>query len=318
MNRSRGWLPALSRSGGVWVGKARRPGFRRGRRRLRLVLTGLEDRRLLTAYSYQVLGSFDGADNGEFPLGTLAFDAQGDAFGTAWGGGANDDGTVYEIVHGQPGIVPIVTFNGANGIRPASGLLIDAQGNLYGTTGSGGANGDGTVFEIAAGTHTLTTLASFTDVDKAGPGGQLALDAEGDVFGITGGDYSAPDYYVYEVARGSGTVTNLAPLADAAPFGLTIDPQGNLYGELSGGDYGYGGVFELFKGASTITPLASFTGLNGVGPVGLAMDAQGNVYGTTLTGGPTAFDSYPYLGADGTVFEIAAGSDTVTTLGLFH
>lgn len=59
----------------------------------------------------------------------------------------------------------LVSFNGTNGSSPEAGLIADASGNLYGTTISGGANNDGTVFEIAAGTHALTTLHSFTGAD---------------------------------------------------------------------------------------------------------------------------------------------------------
>ena len=62
-------------------------------------------------------------------------------------------------------LTTLVGFNGANGAAPDAGLIADAAGDLFGTTSEGGANGDGTVFEIAktGGSYasTPTTLVSF-------------------------------------------------------------------------------------------------------------------------------------------------------------
>src|SRR5205809_563440 len=94
--------------------------------------------------------------NGYFPVGGMVTDAQGDLFGTTEGGGANGLGSVFEIVNNGTAAAPsyastpttLVSFNDTNGNSPESGLLIDAKGNLFGTTNAGGANSDGTVFEI--------------------------------------------------------------------------------------------------------------------------------------------------------------------------
>ena len=77
----------------------------------------------------------------------------------------------------------LVNFNGTNGSGPTSNLIADAHGNLFGTTFSGGAFNDGSVFEIAHGSNHLTTLVSFTN--GANPNGSLAIDANGDLFGTT-------------------------------------------------------------------------------------------------------------------------------------
>jgi uncharacterized repeat protein (TIGR03803 family) len=61
----------------------------------------------------------------------------------------------------------------------------DAQGNLYGTTYSGGTLGNGTVFELAAGSHTVTTLASFIGVNGSDPQAGPVLDAQGNLYGTT-------------------------------------------------------------------------------------------------------------------------------------
>src|SRR5512147_2204741 len=70
----------------------------------------------------------------------------------------------------------LASFNGATGSYPRAGLILDAQGNLYGTTQGGGANGRGTVFELAAGSGTTTTLASFNGANGAYPEDRKSVD----------------------------------------------------------------------------------------------------------------------------------------------
>ena len=119
-------------------------------------------------------------DDGAFPEGSLIADANGDLFGTTEGGGANDDGTVFEIAKTAGGYAStpttLVSFNGADGAFPEGSLIADANGDLFGTTLAGGANDDGTVFEIAktaAGyASTPTTLVSFTETRRRVSGGQ--------------------------------------------------------------------------------------------------------------------------------------------------
>ena len=108
------------------------------------------------AVQLKTLVSFNGAD-GEFPFGGLITDAKGDLFGTTSGGGADGDGTAFEIANTGTFCHPVyasapttlVTFNGANGSSPESALIADAKGDLFGTTVSGGASDYGTAFEIA-------------------------------------------------------------------------------------------------------------------------------------------------------------------------
>jgi uncharacterized repeat protein (TIGR03803 family) len=85
----------------------------------------------------------------------------------------------------------IVTFNRTNGANPQSSLIADAESDLFGTTPLGGANNDGTVFEIAktgSGYASVpTTLVSFNGTNGANPDGSLIADANGDLFGTTEG-----------------------------------------------------------------------------------------------------------------------------------
>ncbi len=130
----------------------------------------------LAATTLTTLASFDGV-NGEQPEGNLVADAAGNLYGTTSEGGRHGDGSVFEIAAGTRALTTLVSFGGANGSQPVAGLLADAAGNLYGTTATGGANNDGTVFEIAVGTHALTTLATFDGTNGAAPEAALVADA---------------------------------------------------------------------------------------------------------------------------------------------
>jgi uncharacterized repeat protein (TIGR03803 family) len=98
------------------------------------------------------LASFNGSNGANPGPGSLVIDAYGDLFGTTLSGGASNDGTVFEILNTPFGYDPtpttLVSFSGPDGSEPAGGLFADTDGNLFGTTLLGGANNDGTVFQL--------------------------------------------------------------------------------------------------------------------------------------------------------------------------
>jgi uncharacterized repeat protein (TIGR03803 family) len=165
--------------------------------------------------------------NGSSPCGSLIADANGNLFGMTSMGGAYGYGTVFEIVKTASGYANtptvLINFNGVNGnvVNP-SGLIVDAVGNLFGTTYGGGSSncltggeelGCGTVFEIvktASGyASTPTTLYSFCSqascTDGAFPVGSLIADANGNLLGTTGGGGAYGYGTVLEIT-GSGFV----------------------------------------------------------------------------------------------------------------
>jgi uncharacterized repeat protein (TIGR03803 family) len=91
--------------------------------------------------------SFAGA-NGRIPYGDLISDANGILYGTTSYGGASDLGTVFKLDPATNVLTTLTSFNGANGATPYAGLIADAKGNLYSTTGFGGASNLGTVFQL--------------------------------------------------------------------------------------------------------------------------------------------------------------------------
>lgn len=217
-------------------------------------------------------------------------------------------------------IYPLANFDGSNGsgTYPVSGLVMDAAGNLYGTTLDGGPDGLGTIFKVAAGGGATTTLATFNSTNGAYPSGELVMDSAGNLYGTTagGGDVNG-DGTVFELASGSSIITTVAAFdgtdGSNPQAGLIVDSAGNLYGTaLAGGDdNGDGTVFEVVNGSTAITLLANFNGSNGSNPYGgMTIDTAGNLYGTTASGGDAE--------GDGTVFELAKGSTTITLLASFN
>ena len=269
-----------------------------------------------STYSLTTLISFNGS-NGAFPFGSLIADANGNLFGTTHGDGANNDGTVFELVKDGSTytLTTLVSFNGSNGAAPSAGLIADANGNLFGTTYGDGINNYGTVFELvkSGSTYTLTTLVSFNGSNGANPMSGLIADANGNLFGTTYGGGANNYGTVFELVK-SGSAYTFTTLVSfnvsngACPTsGLIADVNGDLFGTTYvGGANGAGTVFELVKSGSTysLTTLVSFNDSNGGNPAsGLIADANGDLFGTTYAGGANG---------DGTVFELVKSGSTYT------
>jgi len=259
-----------------------------------------------------LLHIFSGRD-GDQPTASVIFDAAGNLYGTTGGGGDYGLGTAFELApvrHGDWTEAVLHSFNAAEGIDPTAGLILDAGGNLYGTTYMDGPLGGGTVFKLAPNGHggwKETVLHSFNGADGGNPRGSLIFDADGNLYGTTTGGFTS-EGTVFELApNGHGgwkhVVLHSFNGADGSSpsASLIFDTAGNLYGTTpGGGTFGWGTVFELApdgRGDWNETVLHSFRGKDGQSSfTGLVFDADGNLYGTTIQGG--AF-------GQGTVFELA-------------
>lgn len=264
------------------------------------------------------LANFDGA-NGAYVGSGLLIDAAGNLYGTTLYGGGGGGGTVFEIAATASGYatdpVDLASFNGANGSTPRAGLIADAAGDLFGTTSTGGAFGDGTIFEIVKtmGVYasTPTVLASFNGADGSTPDGVLVADAAGNLYGTTSSGGANNLGTVFEIAKTAGgyaadpvTLASFGGAIGGNPgFGLTVDAAGDLFGTTNrwGLANDYGSVFEIAKTASGFasapTVLLTFNGTDGNYPLaGIFVDAAGNLIGSADSGGTNEF---------GTVFEIA-------------
>jgi hypothetical protein len=206
-----------------------------------------------------VLVRFDGTD-GSFPSAGLIADAAGNLFGTTTLGGANREGTVFELAKTATGYAKkptvLVRFHGADGYASYAGLIADAAGNLFGTTSGGGVLESGTVFEIvktASGyASTPTVLVSFGHIDGALPFASLIADAAGNLFGTTSAGGVNENGTVFEV-RGSGFVAFAGTPGAPNCFGATVSALAQKYGGLrpAAAALGYSSVPVLRQAITT-------------------------------------------------------------------
>ena len=186
--------------------------------------------------------------------------------------------------------------------------MLDAKGNLYGTTNYGGAYGAGIVFELtSSGAEKILHSFNVDGTDGFYPEAGLLLDTKGNLYGTTveGGAFGVDGTVFKLTPTKKGWTETIVHSFGATGDGgqpyavLTLDTAGNLYGTaFYGGAYSQGTVFELTS-SGTEKILWSFgNGMDGANPIaGVARDTKGNLYGTTEYGGAHGY---------GTVFELTS------------
>jgi uncharacterized repeat protein (TIGR03803 family) len=293
------------------------------------------------SWTQSVLYSFCSLTNcadGMSSSGSLIFDQVGNLYGTAVGGGSascvGGCGVVFELIPHSDGSWKekvLHRFNGNDGAEPDSGLILDATGNLYGTTGLGGTEtcnaplGCGVVFKLTPntdGSWKEKVLHRFTGNDGTSPVARLILDQAGNLYGTTafGGNLSQCE------GNGCGVVFELTPNGEGGwrekilhhfaggsdgrqPYAdLIFDQAGNLYGTTYDGGGDLGVVFKLVPNSNgTWKEKLLHKFVNGIIDAGtrpyagLIFDAKGNLYGTTTLGGESG---YCRRNGCGVVFEL--------------
>ena len=282
-----------------------------------------------------VLLRFNARSDGSGPRGGLIVDSVGNLYGaTTWGGDGQTDicrngkfggcGTVFELSPPAPGSgkwteTVLHVFLNTDGFYPTGNLVMDAAGNLYGTTAYGGTNGRGNVYQLSppvvpGDPWTANTIYSFqfSPLDGQNPYAGLVIDGAGNLYGTT----------TYGGACNEGTVFELSPPAtQGAPWteqvihdfhwycngsyssdgavpqsSLVLGKNGQLYGTTGngGGQFGHGIVFRLSppsRGQTTWSSLVLYTfngGPDGQYPLANLSYYGGSLYGTTSTGGDVA------------------------------
>jgi uncharacterized repeat protein (TIGR03803 family) len=287
----------------------------------------------MPAQTFTTIYSFctqSGCPDGSGPWAGLVQATNGDFYGTTWGGGANGLGTVFKITPAGK-LTTLYSFcavlvNGycTDGASPRWEPLLQAtNGELYGTTSTGGAYGNGgTVFKITP-AGKLTTLYSFCAVfvdgvctDGQFPESGLIQATNGDFYGTT---YEGGTGYCAGLL-GCGTVFKITPAGKLTTYSfdgtngdlpqgaLVQAANGDLYGTTNGGGAGGEGTIFKITPSGTLTTLYTFCSLAGCTDgddpyAGVIQAANGDFYGTTAFGGANN---------GGTVFKITQGGKLTT------
>lgn len=270
-------------------------------------------------WTEKVLYSFSGAgSDGQLPAAGVTIGKNGVLYGTTSFGGANSTGAVFQLAKTAKGWSEKVIHSfgaSGDGSFPYAGLMLDALGNLYGTTSIGGAVGYGTVYQLkfTNKTWTETVLYSFTDANGDGSGMyyvNLIGDAAGNLYGATafGGANNTGTVWelVYSKTKKKYSEKVLYSFGTTSsgdgnyPYGgVVMGKPGTLYGttEVGGSNSNGGTVYELRKTGKTWTEsiLHNFTaGRDGQDPsANLLRDSKGHLYGMAQFGG-TSNDGIVY------------------------
>lgn len=166
-----------------------------------------------SGWTLATLYSFPNSADGSNPLGQVVFDAAGNLYGACQSGGSGGGGTVFELSPsgGDWTYHVLYSFTG-NGDGPIGTVLLDAAGNLYGTTHGEGAYGFGSIFKLTRtnGQWTYTDLHDFTGGDDgANPVGGVSTDANGNLYGTT--TYGGTQQGSFCQQQGCGVVWEIVP-----------------------------------------------------------------------------------------------------------
>ena len=255
------------------------------------------------------LDTFASGSAGEGPLNDLVLGRDGNFYGTTYGDGATNFGTVFQLT--PAGVFTVLhAFKYSDGAYPQAGLVQGSDGNFYGTTAAGGTAAAGTIFQVTP-TGVLTTLHNFSVDNGDQPQGDLVQDSAGNFYGTTAYGGANGDGLVFQIT--SVPVYTIlynfsGPDGNHPTAGLALGRDGNFYGTTAeGGADGVGTVFQITP-AGVLTTLYNFSATDGSDPVArLAQGADGNFYGTTAEGGASDY---------GTVFRITSAG-ALTTLYSF-
>jgi hypothetical protein len=281
----------------------------------------------------------------QYASGGLVSDEAGNLYGAA--DGTNGYGSIYKLSPpveegGKWTETTIYTFNGTDGAQPEATLILDKQGNLYGTTFDGGTGtctftipGCGVVFELSPAPHsekwTETILYDFKGgKDGSHPQSPLVFDARGNLYGSTdfGGDLSCANE---QNKLGCGVIFRLSPSRLAtAPWSESVLhafhggrdgalPEGPLFltgDALYGSTYEGGGSSSCQEGCGVVfaldasgeTVIHVFSGNDGAGAGGVIGNSAGDLFGVTGSGGQANW---------GTVYQLKHSSDGWTETLLY-
>lgn len=239
---------------------------------------------------------FDGV-NGKAAKGSLMQAADGKLYGLTNQGGTSSLGDLFQYDYTTNIITKKVDFTGlATGSYPYGSLFQASDGNLYGTTQSGGGinNNAGVIFQYNTSTNTFTKKLDFENELMYGyePLGTLMQATDGKLYGVTSMGGVGQKGVLFQFDYSSNILVkkhNFSDGTEGARFSSSLIQanNGKIYGmTTSGGDYSSGVIFQIDPSTNAYVKKYDFNNLNGVNPQGALLQASdGKFYGLTSQGG---------------------------------
>ena len=264
-----------------------------------------------------------GCPDGAEPQAGLVQGSDGNLYGAALFGGANNVGSVFKITTSGT-LTTLHSFNGADGSEPSGRLVQGSDGNFYGTTQGGGATGDGAVFKMTS-SGTLTTLHSFNGTDGSQPVAGLLQASDGNFYGTTLGGGAHASGTIFAITPG-GAFSSLYSFCSlggtsctdgSGPFaGLIQANDRKLYGVTTqGGNANFAGTAFSLQVQFSYVLTVSTSGDGTVASTDGFIHCPGTCSHTYPEGTPVTLDATP---GQGWVFGgwngacLGTGSCTVT------
>jgi len=232
---------------------------------------------------------------GSTPWAGMVTGADGKLYGVTLHGGANNNGVLFEYDPASNTYTKRVEFSPSIGISPAGKLLQLSNGKFYGTTGQGGTNNMGVIFEYDPVTYTYTKKIDLLRINGAFPRGVLTEASNGKFYGLCYGGGASEDGAIFEYDATTNTYTKKFDFTYATtgsgPSGSFLNAtNGKLYATTYTGGVNESGVlFEYNPTTNTYTKKLDFqpsTGSNAFGE--LMQSSNGKIYATTMDGGANA------------------------------
>ncbi|MGO9305449.1 MAG: choice-of-anchor tandem repeat GloVer-containing protein [Candidatus Korobacteraceae bacterium] len=211
-----------------------------------------------SGWTESVLYNFTGGYDGDASRSGVVFDNAGNLYGTTTLGGLYGDGVIFRLTPTESGWRETVLHNfqdSTDGSGPNGAVVMDAAGNLYGVTFSGGPNKGGTVWELSPsnGSWTFRVPYALTGSGEDGPNGGLFMDAAGNLYGATllEGAYHKGNVFKLSPSNGAWVYTSLYDFTGGSDGSwpnsrVTMDANGNLFGSTElGGEKQNGVIWEI-------------------------------------------------------------------------